>query len=172
GSNGTYYYHNTINIGNQANTDSNRGFYQITSASNIKFRNNIIRIIAGASGDKHAIYLATPTSAIDSDRNVFYLTGSTGASGIGFINANRPTLADWQIASNKDANSVSPDPVFNNPVTANFTPSSPLINNIAAPVVPNVNDDITGAIRNPNNPDPGAYEFNIPAIDLGAVALI
>ncbi|MBK0403310.1 T9SS type A sorting domain-containing protein [Adhaeribacter sp. BT258] len=165
GSNGIFYYHNTFNLDNTANTGTVRGFNQTTAANNIRFKNNIVNIVSGASGAKNAIYFATLTSPtiaadIESNNNVLHVTGgATASSGIGYYSSNRVTLADWRTASGDDTSSVSVDPAFTSISTGNFLPTTTAVNNIGVPVLPAVTHDITNALRNPLTPDPGAYEI-------------
>ncbi|MFC5271258.1 T9SS type A sorting domain-containing protein [Adhaeribacter terreus] len=180
GSNGIYYYHNTINLDNTSHTGTVRGFNQTTAANNIRFKNNIVNIASGASGAKHAIYLATVTSAtiatdIESDNNVLYVTGGASTSGIGsWGSANKVSIIDWRTASGDDTSSVATDPLFTSVATGNFLPTATAVNNIGLPVLPAVTDDITGALRNPLTPDPGAYEigaFSLAPNDAGVSAI-
>ncbi|MFC5269295.1 T9SS type A sorting domain-containing protein [Adhaeribacter terreus] len=172
GSDGVYYYHNTINLDNPNGTGTARGFYQTTAAANLKLINNIIVVATGGvQANQHAIYLNAPTTVIESNRNDLYVpTGHTGY----FSATSRTTLADWQAANVTtpfDMNSVAVNPLFTNMTVGNFQPTNPSLNNIGQPLAA-VTDDITGATRNTTNPDPGAYEFTPSALDLGAIALL
>ncbi len=169
-SDGAHYFHNTISLDNALNTGINRGFFQTTLASNIRFINNIVSINAGATGAKHTLYFGTITSTITSNGNVLHLAGGASTSGIGFYTSNRLTLADWQTGSSQDANSVSADPVFANAATGDFTPTNVAVNNSGQPGT-GVTTDINGLARNPNAPDPGAYEFLNLTNDIGITAI-
>ncbi len=174
-SDGVYYYHNTINLDNVANTTTVRGFYQLTAANNIRLLNNILNVAGGTTGAKHAIYYGTTTSNIRSNNNDLFVTGGASTSGIGFFTSNRLTLADWRTGSGDDSISVSVDPQFVPGTNANYLPTNAALNDTGLPVVPAVTDDITGALRNPATPDPGAYEMGIftPATnDVGVTAFI
>ncbi|KAA9331134.1 T9SS type A sorting domain-containing protein [Adhaeribacter soli] len=170
-SDGAHFFHNTISLDNTANTGTVRGFYQLTTATNVKFQNNIVNIIGGTSGAKHALYFGTTASTITSNNNVLYQTGGASTSGIGYLTSNRATLTDWQAAGAYDQNSVSVDPQFAAPATGDFTPTNAAANNKGGALVPAVTTDINGLIRNPNTPDPGAYEFMNNATDVGITAI-
>jgi len=160
-SDGVHYYHNTISLDDQnATAGITRGFYQLTTASGIDFRNNIITISRGGTGNKHCIYFGTTTSTIASNNNVFLMNAAAGTNGIGWFSVNQATLTNWQTASSGDANSVDADPLFINVAASNFTPSSPLVDGIADATV-GVTTDIFGTTR-AVTPDPGAIEFVPP----------
>jgi len=162
-SDGVHYYHNTISLDDPNATGGlARGFYQITLATGIEFKNNIISITRGGTGNKHCIYLGTTTTSVVSNNNVFYLNAPAGTNGIGWYSTNQATLSDWQLVNGAiyDANSVGADPLFINVAANNFMPSSPLVDGIADATV-GVATDIFGTTR-AVTPDPGAIEFVPP----------
>jgi trimeric autotransporter adhesin len=158
------YYHNTISLDKTTSTSTSttRAFYQITAATGIQFRNNIISIKRGGTGEKHAMYFATTTSEIYSDRNDFYINAGGTQNHIGYYTTNRTTLADWQAATLQDGNSKTVDPDYTNPGAGDYKPSfgAALIDNLGTNV--GVTTDILDLPRSATTPDPGAYEFNIP----------
>ena len=170
GSDGIYYYYNTILLDNAASTGVARGFYQTTLASNIKLvNNNVVVSTGGTATNQHAIYLNTATTTLESNRNNLFVPNGN----IGYHSTTQyATLANWQTANNAiyDLNSVSADPIFVNVSAGNLQPSNIAMNNIAQPLAA-ITDDITGAVRNITTPDPGAYEFTPASLDLGATAL-
>lgn len=167
-SDGSHFYHNTVDLSNAGSTGVLRGIYQSQVASNVRVINNIVSITAG-SGTKTALVYEQPTSGITSNNNALYVpTGNVGISGTTpFV-----TLANWKTANNNayDQNSVSNDPSYVNLATGNLQPTSGAINNAGQPVAA-VTDDITGAPRNATTPDPGAYEFSVIANDAGVIAI-
>ncbi|MBK0404885.1 right-handed parallel beta-helix repeat-containing protein [Adhaeribacter sp. BT258] len=170
GSDGAHFYYNTVNLDNAANTGNLRGFYQINTASNIRFINNIISISAG-TGTKHALYFEAPLSVITSNNNVLHIPNGNFGS---FAGTDRSTLADWKAVGGGayDQNSLSANPNFVNITAGNLQPGNSTINNIGQPIAA-VTDDITGAARNTTTPDAGAYEFNSPTTnDAGVTSVI
>ncbi|HSI89701.1 MAG TPA: T9SS type A sorting domain-containing protein [Adhaeribacter sp.] len=166
-SDGAHYYHNTVALENANSTGTVRGVYQTGAATNIKIVNNIFSIAAGASGVKTGLYFGTATSAITSNNNVLFVNGNTG-----YYSGIQATLADWKAANSGayDQNSVSADPQFTSVATGNLMPTNAAINNIGQPA-PAVTTDIAGLARNPNSPDPGAYEFMNSPNDVGISAI-
>ena len=160
-SDGTHYYHNTIALDNGGSTSGiTRGFYQTTTADNIEFRNNIVYIARGGTGNKHNLYFNATASTIMSNNNVLYNMSPSGTNEIGYYGGGFATLIDWQGANTNayDQLSVSVDPLFVNPGAGIYKPSEPSINDIGANV--GVMTDILGIARGAS-PDPGAYEFSL-----------
>ena len=159
-SDGVRYYHNTVVLDHAAATTGvTRGFYQLTAATNIDFKNNIIYINRGGTGEKYCVYFGTTTSTITSNNNVLYNLSSAGTNGIGsFGTAGSATLTLWQAANSSayDQQSVSVDPLFADVNLQNFIPTEVSVDNIGANV--GVAKDINGLSRTLLSPDPGAFE--------------
>lgn len=157
GSNNVRYFHNTIAIDSPSTTGAQTAaFYQTTLATGIEFKNNLITLYRGGTGQKHGMYLATNTSEVFSDNNNCIV--GTGAH-IGFFNGNRTTLAAWQTATSRDAASLSIDPIYRNPNAGDFTPGILPLDNKGAQL--GILDDILGITRG-TIPDIGAFEFAPP----------
>jgi len=166
GSDGVYYYHNTISLDEPTSTSGiTRGLYQTTAATNIEFKNNIVSITRGGTGVKIAVYKGTAGSSIALDNNVYYLNSAgSGAMYVGYQGGNLATLSDWQSTTAQDANSIVEDPMFADITMGDFTPQNALIDGMGAPL--GVLEDIVGEPRSATNPDPGAYEFQVDACNL------
>lgn len=154
-------YYNSIYIGGTDVPEGNSyGLYRGgTGATNIK--NNVVfnaRSNSTGTGKHYGIYVTGITS-LTSDYNDIFTSGTGGV--FGFSVADKLTLTDWQIATSKDANSISSDPLFTS--LTNFLPQagSPLIG--AAQTIANITDDITGLARDITSPTIGAYELNMIA---------
>ena len=173
GSDGVFFYHNSIALDNQNATGGiGRGFYQTTAATNIKVKNNIFYITRSGTGDKQALFFNDTTSVIESDYNVFYINSpSATVQGVGYFKTNFPTLTDWKTANGGiyDQNSVQANPFFVDAALGNLQPQNPAVNDKGTNL--GVVDDIAGIART-TTPDPGAYEFNPPPDDAGISALI
>ena len=148
-------------------TATTRGFYQTTTADGIVLKNNIITITRGGTGIKHALYFDYSNQYNYSNRNDLYVSGS-GTNYVGYNGTNQATLANWQTATSQDANSVSIDPQYFNPVSGDFTPQQALVDNIGEPV--GILTDIYDAARSLTTPDPGAMEFAIAPCTVPPVA--
>jgi hypothetical protein len=172
GSDGAFYYHNTVNLENPLNNAKDFGFYQITAGTNIKFINNIIKMNLGTGGLKYLIYFSTTTSTIVSNNNVLYFPATLTNHHTGYFSANKTTLADWKTANSNayDQNSIFADPQFMNAAAGNLRPINPAVGNVGQGV-PAVTDDIIGTLRNTVTPDPGAYESIPVANDLALTTI-
>jgi trimeric autotransporter adhesin len=157
GSSNIWYYHNTISIDNTTSTATGTsvGFYHTTTATGIQFVDNIITINRGGTGVKHAIYLNSTTSEVLSDNNDLYVNATNAHTG--FYTANRTTLADWQTATTKDANSLGMNPLYTDVNNGNYMPQLAAMDNKGTPV--GITTDILNAVRSTTTPDMGAYEF-------------
>ncbi|MDB5270815.1 MAG: Muc19 precursor [Hymenobacter sp.] len=165
------FYHNTINLDNQANTNASQayGFYQ-TTGTGVEFRNNIVHVTRSGTAPNYGVYLESATGTTVSNNN--NLTGGGNSFQTGFYNGVAyPTLASWQAANSGtyDQNSSAVAPQFVSVTTGNLQPSVATLNNTAAPLA-RVTDDITGAVRGAA-PDMGAYEFAPVANDVALVSI-
>lgn len=163
GSDGVRYYHNTVVLDHSASTGGvTRGFFQTTAATNIDFKNNIIFINRGGTGEKYCVYFGTTTSTITSNNNVLHNISSAGTNGIGsFGTAGSSDLTAWKSANSGayDQQSISVDPLFTDVNLLDYTPTETTVENIGASV--GVSKDINGLSRILAAPDPGAFE--VPA---------
>lgn len=155
------YYHNTISADNTASTSTSTiyGSYQITEATGLEYKNNIITITRGGNATKYGLYFSSSTTAFTSNRNNIFVNGASGANNFGYFTAARATLAAWQTATSQDANSFSVDPQYTDIPTGNLTPMQALIDNNGEFV--NVTTDIINATRSSTTPDIGAFEFSV-----------
>jgi hypothetical protein len=162
GSDGVYYYHNTIVLDNQSAVSAVAyGFYQTTAATNIILKNNTIFVSRTGVGNRRCLHFNTATSVITSNYNNLYMASTGGTvNEVGYATTGYATLTTWQTGTTQDANSISIDPIFVSPANANFEPTAPASDNIGTAV--GVLQDISGNIRSTTTPDIGAIEFNIP----------
>ncbi|WP_417589725.1 right-handed parallel beta-helix repeat-containing protein [Owenweeksia hongkongensis] len=160
-SDGWKYYHNTIVANSPGSTAGlTRGFYQLTLATGIEFKNNLISINRGGSGPHHAIYAGTTTSVMDIDRNAYFMANAgSGNDHYGYYTSNQSTFANWQTASSYDANSAIGDPLFD--ANTLYQPTAAYFNNIGLNLQSIVSSDFGGVLRGPA-PDPGIWEFSPP----------
>ncbi|HEX5652831.1 MAG TPA: LamG-like jellyroll fold domain-containing protein, partial [Chitinophagaceae bacterium] len=161
GSDNVFYYHNTISLDHAASTTTEvtRGFYQTTSAAGIEFKNNLITISRGGTGQMHALYFNTAASTIVSNYNNVYILTAANVF-FGYNGTNQATLANWQTATTQDLNSISVNPLYVNLASGNLMPTSAAMNDLGT-ALPLVTTDILGAARSATNPDMGAWEFTV-----------
>lgn len=157
-----WYYHNTIALDDAASTSSEvtRGLFQTLLAGGIEYRNNMITIRRGGTGQKHAIYMATATTTYISNNNNFLLAAAA-TNFTGFNGTNQATLANWQTATGKDANSTAANPLYANVLIGLLQPTNASVNDLGADLTANltVATDIQNAARTVATPDMGAWEF-------------
>lgn len=160
-SDGWKYFHNTIVADIPGSTAGlTRGFYQITLATGIEFKNNLISINRGGTGPHYAMYVGTTTSTMDIDHNAYYMANvGSGNDHYGYYTSNQSTFADWKTASSSDANSAIGDPLFD--ANTLYQPAAAYFNNIGANVQTSVPNDFGGNSRG-ITPDPGIWEFSPP----------
>ncbi|RTQ45811.1 T9SS type A sorting domain-containing protein [Hymenobacter gummosus] len=168
------YYHNTVALDNAASTSGSAsyGFYQVTSATGIDFRNNLISVTRGGSGSRFAMYFSTAASTITSDYNNLYIGSGTNYF-TGYYGGNQATLAAWKAVNSSayDQNSTQFDPIFRDPATGNLQPTSVQLNGTGAPaLLTRVPRDIVGTTRQ-SPPDVGAYELTIVANDVAVISI-
>lgn len=163
GSDNAAYYHNTISLDHTASTSTEvtRGFYQTTLATGLKYKNNIVTISRGGTAAKHAMYMGTTTTTYESDYNNFYVDPAVTTGYVGFSTANQLTLANWQTATAKDANSLSVEPLYSNMAAGNLQPNFAPLDDQGTPVVPAITTDILSLARSSTTPDIGAWEFAV-----------
>lgn len=170
------FYHNTIYIDNPTATAGLcYGIYFLSAAVGTEYKNNIVSINKGGSGNKFALYWTVTGNPVVSNYNDLFVAASSG-SGTQKIGRWGTTdyvlLSDWQTANTAafDQNSVSVDPSIGGTAQFNAKPNAPLINDICV-AIPSVGTDIVGVTRG-SSPDPGAYEFTPANDDAGITSII
>lgn len=161
-SDGWKYYHNTVVEDNPLSLGGlTRGFYQVTAATGIEFKNNLIYINRGGADPQYAVYAGTTTSVMDIDHNAYYVAGagSTANNHYGYYSGDKSSLADWQTATSYDAGSVAGDPLFD--AGTLYKPTAAYFNNIGLNLQASVPVDYGSNARGAF-PDPGIWEFTPP----------
>ncbi len=159
-------YHNSIIIDDQAPSNSEAfGFWQIGSiyVRGVSFNNNLVYMTRNGVGARRCVNIQLAASVAMNNNAYYYSCINSNDTNFATIGtAKFGSLADWKASSNNtlDQLSVFADPLFLNAATFDYTPSAPSINDIGANL--SLTSDITNASRG-NFPDPGAYEFTIPA---------
>lgn len=142
----------------------------IQTMSSIAILNNIFSNTQTIGANRYCIYSGASAS-VYSDINYNDYHHSTSPN-LGYLGGNRASLSNWRIASGKDTNSISADPLFAgiNDLHIDSIDISPC--NDSGVFVPGINFDIDGNIRDSINPDIGADEFNLFHKDAGVTNII
>ncbi|MBF9141716.1 beta strand repeat-containing protein [Hymenobacter properus] len=169
----TRYYHNTVSLDQTSyiGTSGCYGFYQTGVANLIDFRNNLISVTRGGTGNKYALYFGTVGSTITSDYNDLYVSGTTNFTG--YYGSSQTTLANWRTVNSAsyDQNSVQAAPQFTDPTTGNLLPLNQALDGAGTgALLARVPRDIVGVLR-PAVPDPGAYEMTVVPNDVAVVSI-
>jgi hypothetical protein len=160
-------YHNTLDFGASSSTGTSACYATYFSlpfgltTSNVNFRNNIISISSLGTGTKFGIYNASTTNLINSNNNAVVYSGAGGAANwaAGLSSSvTYSTLAAWNTATGRDANSISSNPLFLNAAAGDVTPNSWAYKNAGRNVFSVVPMDLNKAARD-TTPDIGAVEF-------------
>jgi hypothetical protein len=150
------YYHNSCYT-TGTNATSSSAFY-MNGSNNINIINNAL---FGATGN--AIEVLTTSGVLTSDYNLLYSNGPY----VGKWSSDQATLADYQIASGGDFNSVSADPEFTSGTDLHISATSPAI--AAGTSGLGISEDIDGETRDLSNPDIGADEASSVVIGIADV---
>jgi gliding motility-associated-like protein len=155
-------YHNTISLDNHAVTGSKETAGIYTNVySGLNVMDNIITISRTTTDKNYGFHMAATIAQLNSERNLFYVPSGGSTNAVGYSGGTQTTLANWQTKTGKDLLSVSSDPLYTNAALFNLIPTDKTIDNLGQYV--GINNDITGAVRNNQHPDIGAYEFLTPA---------
>ncbi|MFL5744985.1 MAG: gliding motility-associated C-terminal domain-containing protein, partial [Niastella sp.] len=155
-------YHNTISLDNHAVTASKETAGIYTNVySGLNVLDNIITVSRTTTDKNYGFHMAANIPQFNSERNLFYVPSGGATNAVGYSGGTQITLANWQTKTGKDLLSVSSDPLYTNAALFNLIPTDKTIDNLGQYV--GINNDITGAVRNNQHPDIGAYEFLTPA---------
>jgi hypothetical protein len=156
-------YHNTMDYGAQSSTGTSTCYATYFSGlmTRINFRNNIISISSPGTGAKYGIFNASTTALINSNNNGVVFSGVGGSSNFPAARSTTvtyATLAAWNAATGRDANSISSSPMYLNAAAGDVTPNSWAFKNAGGNVFSVVPTDLLKAARD-TTPDIGAVEF-------------
>ncbi|MFN7965607.1 MAG: hypothetical protein U0V87_07965 [Acidobacteriota bacterium] len=161
---GINLYYNSVNLGSGSFAGNTSGtlsaaIYVASTVTALDIRDNALATNLvnsnAATAKSYAIYSDAPsTSFTDINYNDYFATGTQGT--LGFLTSARTTLAQWQSATGKDANSLAVDPLFNSATNLQPQLGSPLL--LAGTPIAGINIDLTGATRDAFTPTIGAYE--------------
>lgn len=150
---------NTITLDNVLPTTGDLfGISEELSNTNSILRNNLVHITQQTSGDAAALVMgatSTITTTFDSDYNLFWVPTGNVAMKSSLAPIYYATVANWNVASGDDINSVALNPLLASPSLPQ--PTNPSADNLGI-TYGNITTDVLGVIRGVT-PDIGAYEF-------------
>ncbi|WP_207513278.1 right-handed parallel beta-helix repeat-containing protein [Longitalea luteola] len=155
------YYHNTVSLddsssGNPSLTRGFGAFGMLNEGIEIKDNNIVVR--RGGTGAKYGFYTNVNDSGLVANFNNYYISSTEGPAIIGYMTTDYPTLPQW-LATRKDSNSISIDPVPHDPAKGDYTPTKIPFENRGSNV--GITTDIRDVTRDLARPDIGAVEFTI-----------
>jgi hypothetical protein len=155
--------HNTMDFGTLSSSGTSTCYATYFSGllNQVNFRNNIISISSLGTGAKYGIYNATTTALINSNHNAVVFSGAGGTTNFAAARSGTvtySTLAAWNTATGRDANSISTNPLYLNATAGDITPNSWAFKNAGDNVITLVPLDLNKAARDAT-PDIGAVEF-------------
>jgi hypothetical protein len=163
---GTGNFHfNSVRI-DEDQFPSSTAFY-IGTGGTVNAKNNIFanNSTAGATSLRYCVFKATGSTLSGVDYNNYYINTAGTGNNVGSYNAtNYNTVALWNTATGKDANTKNANPLFAS--TTNLHSSSSDMNGAGVTISTgngdalNITTDIDGATRG-TPPDMGADEFDI-----------
>ncbi len=131
----------------------------IATAANLNSKNNIFSSVGGA----YAFYNNSPDAIVNGDNNNFF---NNAAIPLAFFKGNKSNLASLQFETKQEAKSISIDPLFASNIDLHTL--NPGLDS-KGDTLNTVLVDYDGEKRNPRNPDIGADEFILNAIDLDII---
>jgi len=157
-------YYNSVNIYGSS-TAASAAFRFSNSGSNdgIELLNN--NFVNQISGGSVLSFSGVLPSAFSSNYNNLYPEDGFVAN----LGSTYEELPDWRTFSGHDMNSFTITPYFNS--NTDLHTFNGMLNGLATPVS-EVTVDIDGEPRDTINPDPGADEFDPPAIDIALMEII
>jgi hypothetical protein len=169
------YYNSVYMSGNltySAATLSAAILFNSTSITGINLKNNVFQNsmnnTASATAKNYAIYSTAPaTSFAGIDYNDYYASGTQGV--LGYLGAAQATIAAWRTATTQDVHSISTNPNFLS--TSDLHTFSPDLNDHATPIA-GITTDNEDHVRDATTPDIGAYEYDIPAKNIGIISIL
>lgn len=129
-----------------------------TTATMTEFQNNIL--VNKQSNDSAYIIRASPANiggTAMNYNNYFVIGGTTTKFGI-YNGVDVLSLANWQSATGKDANSINTNPAFVSATNLHIAPGASALNAAGTPVT-GIIDDFDNETRHTTTPDIGADEF-------------
>jgi parallel beta-helix repeat protein len=161
-------YHNTVAIDKLVSGNGTHvGLYAKGANTGAEFKNNIISITAGSTGEKYGFYFESPSEDAMADmrhNNIYVRSTQTGPQYYAFYNGKAfSDRTSFRAAyPGVEPISLEAEPRFVNAATGNLAPTNQALQGVGLDLSATVPSDITGAVRG-KAATPGAYELTAPA---------
>jgi hypothetical protein len=174
----TRIYYNTVSMTGDRGTGTTANSFALAIGGAdpvVDVKNNILinKQTTVSTGRSYAIGTGSTTFAnLISDYNDLFVSGANSTLGATVAlnsSTNQATLAAWQTATTKDANSKNVDAVFVSATDLHLVSTSNITLNAGGTPVTGTTDDIDCEARDGSAPDIGADEFT-PPVCTGAIA--
>ena len=162
GGTNTKIYYNSINMtGTFTGTGAIRSaalLVNSTSLTGLDVRNNIFAnsMTGTATTTSYAVYALSGVTFGTINYNDYFVSGANGI--LGFLGADKTTLADWKTATTQDVNSVNANPQFTSSTDLHISASNTALNNAGTPIA-GITTDFDGDTRSTTTPEIGADEI-------------
>jgi hypothetical protein len=166
----TNIYYNTVVMTGSRNAADFPSYGLAISGGDpvVDIRNNIFRNIQTSTGIAKMYAIGTGSSTfanMTSNYNDFTVSGASGfvgqTGGLGITGTDRLTLANWQTATAKDANTITITPVFVSATDLHLIAASNCNLHRKGIPVSGTTVDFDGELRHTVKPDIGADEYSI-----------
>jgi hypothetical protein len=157
-------YYNTVILNNMTKTASSRmTCIRLAGTWTKNVKNNIFINKKTGTSIAYCIVMGATTGTMDFNYNLYYLDDNVNGN-VGYWTSAQKTLANWQSASGKDANSVSKNVTFVSATDFHLASPSNRDPDLVGTPISGITKDIDGDDRHLTYPFKGADEGAVPVV--------
>ncbi len=153
-------YYNSVYLYTNPTAGSSMCMYltsSVSASSSLDIRNNIFQN-DNTVNSNYCIYSGSANTVFTDINHNDYFPASPTNGYVGYLGSAQQTLAAWQTATGKDANSISADPKFMSNTNLHINTGYNIVDGQAQYLAAVLND-FDGDVRNVSTPDIGADEY-------------